>query len=448
MKRNLLLLAAFLALPLFAQQQVEVVTGAGYANDAFYSLETGTVDTVPRNNWDIAFSTGLYSASIMANTASVSMFEPTGVELYTYTLGDIDDWDNVDTTGMVWNRMYNSLETSDLEGGAFNAHATDHPDYGWGVYTGMGLLFGDSIYIIKTIGGNYKKLAIVQKSYPMDFSESIYDFKFANLDGSEEQSVTLHTGEYSSKAFVYYSIDSLKVIDREPPKLDWDLLFTKYTEYVDYQPFYDVTGILTNEDHIVAQEIRESGMDQSTFTDVDESQFPLLNRIANIAEIDPEPNITLIGYDWKKFDFSTGYVLTDTVVYFLKKYLNWDTESDAYQDSVYYKIYFTGFSGMSEGKYTFVQEELLSVDVKEELAPSSFHIYPNPASDQLNLVYDHVGLMEVTIFDATGRSVLTSSHRGTGFNQLTLNISSLEHGIFFLQIEAGDASDVLRFIKE
>ena len=83
---------------LIAQEQKEVVTGAGYAYDAYYSLEFGVQDTVPRNNWDIAFTTNSFSSSILANHSS-------GVELYTWPLGDINNWDNVDTTGMEWKAM-------------------------------------------------------------------------------------------------------------------------------------------------------------------------------------------------------------------------------------------------------------------------------------------------------------------------------------------------------
>ena len=52
---------------LLAQVQKEVVTGAGYANDVYYSLETGTVTTVDRDNWDIAFVTQVMSVSVLAN---------------------------------------------------------------------------------------------------------------------------------------------------------------------------------------------------------------------------------------------------------------------------------------------------------------------------------------------------------------------------------------------
>ena len=39
----------------------------------------------------------------------------------------------LDTTGLSgWKQMYNSLDS--WEEGAFNAHATGHPDYGWCTY--------------------------------------------------------------------------------------------------------------------------------------------------------------------------------------------------------------------------------------------------------------------------------------------------------------------------
>ncbi len=40
---------------------------AGYSEDVFYSLENGTVKSIVRANWDIAFFTGSMSSSIITN---------------------------------------------------------------------------------------------------------------------------------------------------------------------------------------------------------------------------------------------------------------------------------------------------------------------------------------------------------------------------------------------
>ena len=69
----------------------------------------------------------------------------------------------LDTAGISnWAKMYKS--TASWEEGAFMAHATEHPDYGWGTYNMLthGLI-GDSIYIVKTVEGNYKRVWIREK---------------------------------------------------------------------------------------------------------------------------------------------------------------------------------------------------------------------------------------------------------------------------------------------
>jgi len=247
---------------------------------------------------------------------------------------------------------------------------------------------------------------------------------FSNKLVSDEQSVLLNSGDYNSKSFVYYSIDSLKIVDREPATADWDLLFTKYW---DNTIPYNVTGVLTNEDHILAQEIKEEGLDQPTFVEFEDSSFT--------AEI------SIIGSDWKSFNNGTmSYEVDSTVVYFLKRY--------GETDSTYYKLYFTGFTGMSEGKYTFIQEKLSLVSSRNPGIIQMLQVYPNPASEYLNVVFDHTGNTAIQIIDMTGRTVYSTLHHAGGFTNMTLDINHLNPGLYFLKVNAGDETGVLRFIKE
>ncbi|MEA3462462.1 MAG: T9SS type A sorting domain-containing protein, partial [Bacteroidota bacterium] len=280
---------------------------------------------------------------------------------------------------------------------------------------------GDSIFIIKTMSDSIKKLAIVEKSA----TENTWEFKYANLDGSDEQIVPLNAGTNVDNYFIHYSIDSIKIQEREPAMDDWDLLFTKYYDYT--IPYY-VTGVLFNDNHIVAQEVRESGMDQSTHNTYEESAFT-----SNISEI---------GSDWKKFDMGAmAYVLTDTVVYYLKTY-------GGVTDSSYFKIYFTGFTGTSEGKYTFMQEKLSLVSSEEHQVHSLLEVYPNPASDHINVLFDLNGRTDIEIIDMTGRRVYATWYNAGGFTNLSLDVGSLNPGVFFIRVSAEGESDVLRFIKE
>jgi hypothetical protein len=418
MKKNLLIATlAFISLALLAQEQKEVVTGASYANDVYYSLENGTVTTVQRDNWDIGFVAQMMSVSVLANNGS-------GVELYAYPGGDIDDWASVDTTGMDWTPLYNSIETWDM--GALNANSIpgDDFDYGWGRYNmSTHTITGDSIFIIRTLADSIMKLAIVEKAAMLN----TWEFKYAYLDGSNEQVVQLNANDYVDKYFIHYSLDSTKWVDREPAMADWDLLFTKYKDYINWPTYFPVTGVLINDDHVLAQEVRESGMDQSTHSSYVDTAFT--------------DTISIIGSDWKQY---TGeWVLIDTVVYYLK--VPKDTASHSY-----YKLYFTDFTGTSEGKYTFMQEKISLVSVEDHISSPGhlLQIYPNPARDNLQVVFDLDGRTNIDIIDMTGRLVKTTVFDASGFTNLSLDVSGLNPGIFFIRVSMEGESNVLRFIKE
>ncbi len=418
MKRSILSIAMILLIAgVFAQEEKVVVTGASYVDDVYYSLENGVVSSVARNNWDLGFSTSNFSVSILANHSS-------GVEVYTYPMGDTADWATLDTTGMVWTPMYNSIETFDE--GAFSAQASSHPDYGWGTYNmGTHDITGDSLLVIKTVGGDYKKLSIIMRGS----IANTWDFKYANLDGSDEQIVMLNSGDYNTKSFVYYSMDStavadsLAIVDREPATDDWDMLFTKYWDYT--IPYF-VTGVLTNEAHVVAQEVKDEGLDQSTFVEFEDTSFTSV--------------INIIGSDWKSFNMGTfAYDVDSTVVFFIKKY--------GEPDSTYYKLYFTAFD-YTEGKYTFMLEELSLVSAKTPSIIQMLEVYPNPASESINVVFDHTGETAIQIMDMAGRIVYTNLYEAGGFTNMALDINHLNSGLYFLKVKTGDQTGVLRFIKE
>ena len=42
--------------PTLVTKSATISLGAGYANDIYYRLSDGLITSVPRNNWDIAFS--------------------------------------------------------------------------------------------------------------------------------------------------------------------------------------------------------------------------------------------------------------------------------------------------------------------------------------------------------------------------------------------------------
>jgi len=101
----------------------------------------------------------------------------------------------IDTSGLYsWPILNNGDD--DWENGAFNRNSLGHPDYGWGVYNEFTHdVVGDSIYVIKLVNGAYKKLWIVDKASSLN----IYNFKYANIDGTNEQSIELENNNYNKK---------------------------------------------------------------------------------------------------------------------------------------------------------------------------------------------------------------------------------------------------------
>lgn len=326
--KNLIYLALALVIlsscndPLDNQPEVltdSISMGAGYANDIYYSLENGIVKTSQRDSWDIAFSANPMSSTVLIN-------EGYGVELYAYPNGDMDAWDNIDTSDIAtWPKLFNS--DSSWYFGAFDRNQSGHPDYGWGVYNDVTHdVMGDSLFIIKLSDGSYQKLFIEQRGA----MTNSFTIKYGNIDeaGSTKE---VACSEYSTKNFLYYSLTSSSVVDNEPASDSWDIVFTKYH---DESIPYIVTGILSNMDMEVAE----------------------------VSQIDPDladPNnatftsdISTIGSDWKEFDMGTfSYVVAADRTYFVKK-----GESDIY------KIVLKGTDGSASGKVVFEIEKPGSLD--------------------------------------------------------------------------------------
>jgi hypothetical protein len=289
--------------------------GAGYTNDIYYSFKNGVIAEVSRASWDIAFSVSTRSSSILIN-------EGAGVKLKVYP--NAWSWSgSIDTTGYHSWEFLNNADTT-WEEGAFNANATGHPNYGWGIYNSNNHNIenadGGALYIIKLRNGNFKKIWIETKFSALQK----YSFRYADLDGSNEQDVADMDISDSKANYVYYSLQDNLRLDREPDATTWDLVFTKW---VDNSINYTVTGVLQNID-IPAIDLTVDDPANFTYTD---DQF-----------VD---DINTIGSDWKTFN-GTQYDIATNRVFVVKD-----------KSAKVYRIVFTGFAGSSTG--------VLSFDIKQ-----------------------------------------------------------------------------------
>ena len=388
-----------LSFSLYSQNQ-SISLQPSYTNQSFYSLENGEISNLNNSDWDLAFSTANMSSSIRINAGM-------GTELYSYPLGDTTDWNNFNSSNLSsWLPIYNSDTNWFI--GAFDKHSTSMFDMGWGMYSMIThYVTGDSLYAIKTVGGDWKKLWI-QK-----LANGEYTFKYANLDGSNEINASVLKANYSDKNFVYYSLDQNSVLDREPNSVDWDITFTKYITPVQGMP-YGVTGVLSNDGVHVAQ--ADNIPDPNSYNDY--SQHPMMTEINSI------------GYDWKSFDMSTfSYSVEPFRCYFVKDL----------QDKIW-RIIFTSFEGSSTGNIEFNTLEMTSSTSISELQSdiSTFEIYPNPITDNnLTVVFDiSSDISELNIFDITGKNIYNEIFNSKGFQAKSISIPNLNNGIYVVTLSS------------
>jgi hypothetical protein len=288
------------------------------SNDVYYSFVNGIANSVVRTDWDIALSVPLRTASILIN-------EGAGVELY--SAGDTNAWATADTANLNA-RTARFNNKSDWYDGAFNIYSTGGINFGWGTYNGIVYnVYADSIFILKLTNGSYKKFAIKNK---MGYTNT-YGLEWSNLDGSGTENTTVSVTPDSLKNFIHYSVVNKKVVDAEPDKKNWDLLFTRYVVKVPSGPGttmnYQVTGILINP---LEKGLKVTGVapENANYTDT-------------TATFTTQADI--IGWEWKISDPITHEIsIAPNTSYFVKL-----------SDGHIYRIYFTNYGGLANGTITF-----------------------------------------------------------------------------------------------
>lgn len=146
--------------------------------------------------------------------------------------------------------------------------------------------------------------------------------RFANLDGSNEQTVTIPKNTAYNYVYMKWHVSSaITTPVVEPLKEEWDLIFTQYTETF-YEPHfmpYSVVGCLTNSYNTLSVEVTNKSFDE-----IDEA-YALSLTLSNDRNV--------IGYNWKTFLFDDNkYEIHSNKIYIIK-----DNEAN------YYKLRFVDF---------------------------------------------------------------------------------------------------------
>ena len=89
--------------------------------------------------------------------------------------------------------------------------------------------------------------------------------------------------------------------------------------------------------------------------------------------------------------------------------------------------------------YTINVLASLSVD---EFSLSGVSIFPNPANTVINIKGLETTLENVEIYTVTGKKVIS-----TTTDLETINVSAIASGVYFLKLNAKDASKTIKFIN-
>lgn len=406
MKKALLFFCCFISIFQHIHSQVikdTVSVGPGYANQVWYNLQSGEEIASPKTNWDLAFSIGGMGYSIYINSA-------VGTTLWAYPAKDTAAWPTVDTIGIKkWPTQWNS-DTSWVRG-AFDRYSNpnDQYDLGWGKYSIIThTVIGDSLYVIKLANNTYKKLWI------QSLISGTFTIRYANLDNSNDVTAQISKTPYTTKNFVYYSIQNNAIVDREPAKTAWDLTFVQYTAFVPTP--YSVAGILQNTGVRVA-DVRKVN-DPATY--VSWQNHPLKTAINEI------------GSDWKTFDLANNtYNIEDSLVYFART-----------AAGVVWKIIPAGFGGSANGNFIFTKEKMVITNIENTpgTIAASLAVYPNPSNGgTTTIIYDlekDVTTALLNVIDLSGRMVYSETLKpDAGLYTLSLNTTIFQPGMYLLNLE-------------
>jgi hypothetical protein len=279
-----------------------------YRYQVYYDLGSGeVVSTNLKNQWDLGFECGAEGWHVILNTSNFMVAAETG----------LTDFDlPIDTAGYQWK--------FDVSSGNPDSTAIDN----WVEFSSPDSVkaYSNEVYVIDRGYDEAGNLRGLRKVLFGEVDDSTYRFRYANLDGTAENTFIIKKDPSVNYTFFSFD-DGGKQLSLEPPKYDWDLVFTQYTTLLitdEGDPYpYLVTGVLSNPLSIAVA--------QDTLYDFATISLDVVDNFIYSLQQDE------IGYDWKDI---VGDVNTGNVSYAIVEGLNYIIRD---REGFYYKLRFISF---------------------------------------------------------------------------------------------------------
>jgi hypothetical protein len=393
-------------------EEIRVTTEGGSKN-VYFSLKNREVARVDSDTWQLAFKSGNIAGTIRANkNTKVYVAVNMGIEDFKTPIL-VPELSNSE----LFRELYN--DNTDWTMGAFNTGGAPESDfnYGWGEYVQGDGIYGNKLFVLEITksGRREYRQFIINSVY-----NNSYYIELCNLDGSNPIENIINKSTFSTKNFAMFDVFENQIINEEPNRQEWDLLFTDYVTPIQAGPqimYYNVAGVLQN-------------------------QMTWVSKVAGIHSAEPtsdsySPIINTIGYDWKTF--SNGYIMED-YAYFVQRF-SYNQDLSPVPSGEVYRIVFTNYEGGADKASTF-EINTITASVDKD-GNSRFAIYPNIISngEEFNIIWNdnqRTIANQVQIIDSVGEVVY--SENVNSVNSLTnLRINSnLSTGLYFVVFSIGN----------
>ena len=278
--------------PMGAVETTQINLGSNYSQQIFYNLKDDiTVANNVKTDWDLAFSSSIYNNQIIINSS---------------TFSQISELEN--------HIFENSITIADL------VWRWDNPK---GLYNGTAINSNQSSStFILDRGYNLDGTARGYRKFKIDsINNNSYFLSYAEIGNTNVNNIEIKKDGLSN--FKYFSFNNNAIVDIEPDKNTWDLVFTQYTHLFNDNietPAYLVTGVLTNY-------LNNVMVAQDSVNSFEEINLDMINSYNFLNHQDA------IGYNWKVYNFeSQNYTVNTDLNYIIKDVSN-----------RYFKLHFIDF---------------------------------------------------------------------------------------------------------